>query len=202
MEDAEESTRMVEAISRARKELTQKKAREVFEREHEGKRRDLQSRLDGAARQMWEYDRARQDTEERIAGVEALVRELKVEAAAASRNQRETYDQYHRLCQEWRTEETKSRREFSATFQQDWVREPLKLPDLPPSVRPFNEDSKLAEPQRSTAPPPTNAETGRTEVSAWVGSTLERRPTQETRRTPQSRGQLAKFVDCSKTLGR
>ena len=37
------------------------------------------------------------------------------------------------------------------------------------------EDSKLAEPQRSAAPPPTNAETWRTEVSAWVGSTSERR---------------------------
>ena len=82
------------------------------------------------------------------------------------------------------------------------MREPLELPDLPPSVRPFNEDSKLAEPQRSAAPPPTNAETARTEVSAWVGSTSERRPTQETWRTPQSRGLLAKFVDYSKTLGR
>ena len=129
-------------------------------------------------------------------------KELKEEAAAASRDQRETYDQYHRLCREWRTEETKSRWEFSATFHQDWMRESLKLLDLLPSVRPFNEDSKLAEPQRSAAPPPTNAETARTEVSAWVGSTSERRPTQETRRTPQSRGLLSKFVDYSKTLER
>ena len=42
IEDAEESTRMMmEAISRARKELTEKKAREVFESEHEQKRRDF-----------------------------------------------------------------------------------------------------------------------------------------------------------------
>ena len=79
------------------------------------------------------------------------------------------------------------------------MREPLKLPDLPPSVRPFK-DQKLAEPQRSAAPPPAYAEAARTEVSAWVGSTSERRPTQEARRTPQSRGLLAKFVDYSKTL--
>ena len=37
------------------------------------------------------------------------------------------------------------------------------------------EDSKLTEPLRSGAPPPTNAETSRTEVSTWVGSTSERR---------------------------
>ena len=101
MEDAEELTRMVEAISRARKELLEKKAKEIFKREHELKREDLQSRLDEAARQLWGYDRIRQGAEERIAGVEALVKELKAEAAAASRNQRETYDQYHRLCREW-----------------------------------------------------------------------------------------------------
>ena len=59
MEDAEESTRMMEAISSARKELAENKAREVFEREHEQKRRDLQSRLEEAARQMWEHDRIR-----------------------------------------------------------------------------------------------------------------------------------------------
>ena len=35
-----------------------------------------------------------------------------------------------------------------------------------------------------------------------MGSTSERRPTQEARRTPQSRGLLAKFVDYSKTLER
>ena len=202
IEDAEESTRMVEAISRARKELTAKKAREDFENEHEQKRRDLQSRLEEAARRMWDHDRIRQNTEERIAGVEALAKELKAEAAAASRDQRETYDQYHRLCREWRTKETKSEREFRSTFHQDWVRQPLKLPDLPPSVLPFKKDLKLAEPQRSAALPPTNAEVSRTEVSAWVGSTPERRPTQEARRTPQSRGLLAKFMDYSKTLGR
>ena len=39
-------------------------------------------------------------------------------------------------------------------------------------------------------------------MSAWVGSTSERRPTQEARRTPRSRGLLAKFVDCSKNIGR
>ena len=122
--EAEKSTRMVEAIFRARKELTEKKAREVFEDEHEQKRSDLQSRLEEAARRMWDHDRIVQNTEERIAGVEALVKELKAEAAAASRDQRETYDQYHRLCREWRTEETKSEREFRSTFHQDWVRQP------------------------------------------------------------------------------
>ena len=151
---------------------------------------------------MWDHDRIRQNVEERITGVEALVRELKAEAAAASRDQRETYDQYHRLCREWRTEETKSRREFRATFHQDWVREPLKLPDLPPSLLPLKEDSKMAEPQRSAAPPPTNTEASRTEGSAWVVSASEGRPTQKARRTPQSRGLLAKFTDYSKTLGR
>ena len=52
------------------------------------------------------------------------------------------------------------------------------------------EDSKLAEPQRLAAPPPTNAETSRTEVSAWVGSTSERR--RAARWTPQPRGLRAK----------
>ena len=193
---------MVEAISRTRKELTEKKAREVFESEHVQKREDLQSRLKEAGCRMWDYDRIRQSAEERIAGVEALGKELKAEAAAASRYQRETYDQYYRLCREWRTEETKSRREFRATFHRNWVREPLKLPDFPPSLLPFNKYSTLAEPQRSAAPLPTNAETARTEVSAWVGSTSERRPTQETRRTPQSRGLPVKFVDYSETLRR
>ena len=79
--------------------------------------------------------------------------------------------------------------------------EPLKLPELPPSLRHFK-NQKLAEPQRSAAPPPDNAEAERKNVSAWVGSTSERRPTQEARRTPQARGLLAKFVDHSKTLRR
>ena len=52
------------------------------------------------------------------------------------------------------------------------------------------EDSKLAEPQRLAAPPPTNAETSRTEASAWVGSTSERRTA--ARWTPQPRGLRAK----------
>ena len=98
--EAEECLRMVEAISKTRKELSEKKAREVFEREHALKREDLQSRLNEAARQLWDYDRTRQSAEECIAGAEALVKELKAEAAAVSRNQRETCDQYHRLCQE------------------------------------------------------------------------------------------------------
>ena len=54
------------------------------------------------------------------------------------------------------------------------------------------EDSKLAEPKRSAAPPPTKAETSRTEVSAWVDSASERRPAQEARWTPQPRGLRAK----------
>ena len=200
---AEESTRMVEAISRTRKELAEKKAIEVFEDEQEQKRSDLQSRLEEAARRMCDHDRVLQNTEECIAGVEALVKELKAEAAAASSDQRESYDQYHRLCREWRTEETKSGREFRATFHQDWVRQPLKLPDLPLSVVPFKEDSKLAEPERSAAPPTTNAEASRTEVvSAWVGSTSERRPAQEAKWTPQPRCLPTNFLDHSKTLGR
>ena len=48
------------------------------------------------------------------------------------------------------------------------------------------EDSKLAEPQQSAAPPPINAETLRTEVSAWVGSSSEHLTA--TRCTPQPRG--------------
>ena len=147
--EAEEPTKEVEAISRAREELAEKKAREVFEDDHEKKRSDLQSRLEEAARRMWDHDRVLRTTEERIAGAEALVKELKAEAAAASSNQRQTYDQYHRHCREWRTEEVRSEREFRATFHQDWLRQPLKLPDLPPSVLRFKEDSKLAQPQRS-----------------------------------------------------
>ena len=180
--DDEELSRMMEAIARGRKKLAEKKAREVFE--------DLQSRLDEAARRLWNDDHTRQRAEERI----------------ADSNQRETYDQYHKLCQEWRVEEMKSRQTFSGTFHQDLVLEPLKLPDLPPSVLHFR-DSKLAEPQRLAAPPPTNAETSRAEVSAWVGSTSERRTA--ARRTPQPRGLRAKkliafrvgegvpFSDCS-----
>ena len=172
---------MMEAIARGRKKLAEKKAREVFE--------GLQSRLDEAARRLWNDDHTRQRSEERIADAEARIKELKAEAAAVSSNQRETYDQYRKLFQEWRAEEMKSRQTFSGTFHQDLVLEPLKLPDLPPSVLHFR-DSKLAEPQRLAAPPPTNAETSRAEVSAWVGSTSERRTA--ARRTPQPRGLRAK----------
>ena len=157
--EVEQSKNKVEAISRAREELAEKKAREVFEDEHEKKSSGLQSRLEETTRRMWGHDdRVLRTTEERIAGAEALVKELKVEAAAASSNQRETYDQYHRHCREWRTEEARSEREFRATFHQDWLRQPLKLPDLPPSVFSLKEGSKLAEPQRSAAPQSTNAE--------------------------------------------
>ena len=52
------------------------------------------------------------------------------------------------------------------------------------------EDSKLAEPQRPAAPPLTNAETSKTEVSTWMGSTSERRTA--ARWTPQPRGLRAK----------
>ena len=74
------------------------------------------------------------------------------------------------------------------------------------------QDSKLAEPQRSAAPPPTNAETSRTEVSTWMGSTSERRPAQEARWTPQPWGLRAKkliafrvregvpFADCYRSF--
>ncbi|CAN0344645.1 unnamed protein product, partial [Ascophyllum nodosum] len=67
----------------------------------------------------------------------------------------------------------------------------------PPSVRLFE---KRAEPQRSAAPPPDNAEAARP-VPAWVGSP-SRRPTPEARRTPPTRGVLTKFVDHSRALGR
>ena len=176
--DDEELSRMMEAIARGRKKLAEKKAREVFGA--------LQSRLVEAARRLWNDDHTRQRAEERV---EARIKELKVEAAAASSNQCETYDQYHKLCQEWRAEEMKSRQKFSGTFHQDLVLQPLKLPDLPPSVLHFR-DSKLAEPQRLAAPPPTNAEISRAEVSAWVGSTSERRTA--ARRTPQPQGHRAK----------
>ena len=197
----DESSRMVEAIYRGRKKLAEKKAREVFE--------DLKSWLDEAARQLWDDGRSRQRAEERIADSEALIKELNAEAAAARSKQRETYDQYHRLCQECRAEEIKSRRKFSGTFHQDWDQKPLKLPELPPSVRHFK-DSKLAEPQRSAAPPLTNAETSRTEMSAWLGSTSERRTA--ARWTPQPRGLRAKkliafrveegvpFLDCYRSF--
>ena len=200
IEDDEESSRMVEAIARARKERLEKRAREDFEREHASKSEDPQNRLDEAARQLWDNDHTRQRAEERIAEAEARIKELRAEATAASRIRRETFDQYRKLCQEWRAEEMKSRRKGSGTFHQDLVLEPLKLPDLPPSVRPF-EDQKQAEPQRSAASPLDNAKAARA-GSASVGSTSERRLTLEARRTPQARGLLAKFVYHSKTLGR
>ena len=176
--DDEELSRMMEAIARGRKKLAEKKAREVFGA--------LQNRLDEAARRLWNDDHTRQRAEERIADAEARIKELKAEAAAASSNQCETYDQYHKL---WGAEEMKSRQKISGTFHQDLVLQPLKLPDLPPSVLHFK-DSKLAEPQRLAAPPPTNAEISRAEVSAWVGSTSERRTA--ARRTPQPQGHRAK----------
>ena len=152
---------------------------------------------------MWDHDRVLRDTEERIAGAEALLKELKAEeVAAAGTNQRETYDQYHRHCREWRTEEARSEREFRATFHQDWPRQPLKLPDLPPSVLTRTEDARLAGSQRTPSQQLTSAETASAEVSAWVGSTSERRPVQGARWTPQPRGQRTKFIDRSNTLGR
>ena len=92
LEDDEESVRMEEAMARARKERPDKKAREDLEREHAVKRVDLQTRLDEAARQLWGDERTRQGAEERIADAEARIKELKAEAAAASSNQRETYE--------------------------------------------------------------------------------------------------------------
>ena len=50
--EAEQSSKVVEAISRARDELAEKKARQVFEQEHQRKRHDLQSQLEETARQM------------------------------------------------------------------------------------------------------------------------------------------------------
>ena len=182
LEDDEESCSLEEAMARARKELSEKKAREDLEREHASKREDLQSRLDEAARRLWDDDHTRQRAEEHIAEAEDRIKELRAQATAASRSQRETFDQYRKLFQEWRAEEMKSRRKVSGTFHQDLVLEPLKLPDLPPSVRLFE---KQAEPQRSAAPPPDNAEVARA-VPAWVGSTSGRRPTLEARKTPRT----------------
>ena len=92
LEDNEESFRLEEAMARARKERSDKKAREDLEREHAAKRADLHTRLDEAARQLWGDERTRQGAEERIADAEARIKELKAEAAATSSNQRETYD--------------------------------------------------------------------------------------------------------------
>ena len=58
------------------------------------------------------------------------------------------------------------------------------------NAREVFEDSKLAEPQRLAAPLLTNAEISRTEVSAWVGSTSERRTAAGW--TPPPRGLRAK----------
>ena len=108
-------SRMVEVIRRGQKKRAEKKARPrevIFE--------DLQTRLDEAARQLWGDERTRQGAEERIADAEARIKELKAEAAAASSNQRETYDQYHKLCQEWRAEERKSRQKLAGRFTRIW----------------------------------------------------------------------------------
>ena len=63
---------MVEAISRAREELAE----------------------------MWTQDRVLRNAEERVAGAEALIKELKAEVAATSTSQRGTYDQYRRYFRE------------------------------------------------------------------------------------------------------
>ncbi|CAM9924595.1 unnamed protein product, partial [Ascophyllum nodosum] len=129
LEDDEESVRMEEAMARARKERSDKKARQDLEREHAVNRVDLQTQLDEAARQLWGDERTRQGAEERVADAEAQIKELKAEAAAASSHQRETYDRYQKLRQEWRSEERKSKQKFSGTSLQDLVLEPLRLPD-------------------------------------------------------------------------
>ena len=89
--EAEQSSKVVETISRARDELAEEKAGEVFKEEHQRRSSDLQSQLEETARRMWTHDRVLRDTEERIAGAEALVKELKAEVAAASTNQRGIY---------------------------------------------------------------------------------------------------------------
>ena len=157
---------MVGAVSRAREELAEKKARQVFKGEHQKKRSDLQSQLEETTRQMWTQDRVLQNAEEQIAGTEALIKELKAEVAATSTSQRKTYDQYHRYCREWRTEEARSEREYKADFHQDLLPQSLKLPDLPPSVLSRKEDSRLAGSQQTATPPPTSAEASNTEVPA------------------------------------
>ena len=97
----------------------------------------------------------------------------------------------------------RSKREFKAAFHQDWLRQPLKLPDLPPSVLFLKEDSKLAGSQRTATPQPTSAEVSSTEVPAWVGSTSERRPPQhEVRGTSQPLKGRTKGLDRFNTLGR
>ena len=201
--EAEQSSKVLEAISRAREELAEKKAREVFREEHERKRSDLQRQLEQTARRMWTHDRVLRDMEERIAGVEALVKELKAEVAVASTNQRETYYQDHRFCRERRTEEARSELEFKAAFHQNWLQQPLKLPHLPSSVIFLKEDSKLAGSQRTAPQQSTSAEASSTEVPDWVGSTSEHGPPQhEIRWTPQRQEGRTKFLDRFNTLGR
>ena len=68
--EVEQSTKEVEVISRAREELAEKKAKEVFEEEHGKKRSGLQSRLEEAVRRMLDHDRVLRTMEERIAGAE------------------------------------------------------------------------------------------------------------------------------------
>ena len=80
--EAEQYSKVVIAISRAREELAEKKARAVFKEEHQRKRSDFQSRLKETARQLWTQDHVLWNAEERIAGTEALMKELKVEVAA------------------------------------------------------------------------------------------------------------------------
>ena len=125
-----------------------------------------------------------------------------MEVAATSVSQLETYNQYHRHRREWSVEEARSEREFKAAFHQDWLRQPLELPDLPPSVLSRTENSRLGGSQRTAPKQPTSAEAPITEVSAWVGSTSERRlPYHVIKWTPQPRQGRTKFLDRFNNLG-
>ena len=201
--EAEQSSKVVEAIPRAREELAEKKARQVFEEEHQRKISDLQNQLEETVRQMWTQDRVLRNAEERIAGAEALIKKLRAEVAATSTSQRETYNQYHRYCRQWRTEEARSEREYKAAFHQDWLHTIAQAARSFPSGLSRKEDSRLAGSQRTATPPPTSAEASNTEVPAWVGSTSERRPLQpEVMWAPQPRERRTKFVDRFNTFGK
>ena len=116
--------------------------------------------------------------EDRIAGMEAALEDLKADVEATITNQREEYHQFLRHCKDWRAEEARSEQNFRATFRQDWPRQPLVFPDLPPSVKTRREDPRPTGSQR-TPVQVTGAAAAGAEVSAWVGSSSERRPVQE-----------------------
>ena len=95
----------MEAVFRARGELAERKARQVFEEEHRKKRSFLQTQLEGTARRMWTQYHVLRNAAERISGAETLTtKELKYEVTATSSGPQEVYDQCHRYYREWSAE--------------------------------------------------------------------------------------------------